>query len=89
MGFAAQQEEFPEQMQEQMTEDFPNVMAHMEIPDGHASAMDHVDFVDIATQFWWVGVIFIIGMAFTAKALYRVGIKIPVINEILKMWKKT
>jgi len=78
-----------EQMQEQMVEDIPQVTAHVEIPDGHTSAIDHVNLVDVATQYWWVIVIFLVGFAFCAKAIWRVGIKIPFINEILKMWKKT
>jgi len=82
MGFTIKEDLMPEQMTEQVT-------AHMEISDGHSSVTDHVNFMDMATQYWWVGVIFIIGAAFTAKALYRVGTKIPIVNEIFKMWKKS
>ena len=84
MGFTIQEDLMPEQM----VEDFPQVTAHTESPD-HTSVIDHVDFADLATQYWWVVVIFIVGSAFCAKALWRVGQKIPFVNEMVKMWKKT
>ena len=56
-------------MPEQMIEDIPQVTAHMEIPDDHSSVIDHVNFVDVATQYWWVVIIFLVGSAFCAKAL--------------------
>ncbi len=78
MGFTIQEDLMPEQRTEEIT-------VHSE----HTSAIDHVNLKDLATEYWWVGVIFIIGAAFIAKALYRVGKKIPVVSEILKMWKKS
>jgi len=60
---------------------------------GHVEIPEHPHKTDISwhniLEYWWVLVIFLIGFAFTAKAIWRVVLKIPFVNEILSMWKKT
>ncbi len=70
------EEEFPEQHTEAITE----VVDHPHDTD--------FTFENLQT-YWWVIVIFVVGLAFCAKALWRIAKKNPFFSEILKMWNKT
>lgn len=70
---------FPNQPTEQTT------LVEVDIPEH-----PHMDmFWDNAADYWWVGAIFLVGLAFSLKAIWRVSSRMSVLKEIIKMWKKT
>lgn len=83
MGLAEEQD--AQQQTKIPAQNIRELDTHTEVPDHPHTNM----FIGFAQDYWWVIVIFVVGLLFSAKAIWRISLKIPFVNEILKMWKKT